>query len=143
MKKTILTLCLIFGISTLYAQTDACVGTWLTGSKKGHVQIYKQNDKYFGKIIWLKEPNDINGKPKVDKKNNDSSKQTQPIIGLVNLRDFKSEGENVWANGKIYDPENGKEYSSKMTLVNANQLNVRGFIGISIIGRTDVWTRLK
>lgn len=123
---------------------DACLGTWLTGSKKGHVQIYKQGDKYFGKIVWLKEPNDpATGKPKLDAKNPDAQKKSLPILGLVNLRDFKYDGDNVWENGKIYDPENGKEYSCKMRLINANQLDVRGYIGISLMGRTDNWVRVK
>ncbi len=139
MKKGILTLALILSISSLYAQSnaDACLGTWLTGSKKGHVQIYKQGDKYYGKIIWMKDPS------KLDTKNPDSKRHSQPILGMVNLHDFTYSSTNLWEDGKIYDPENGKEYSAKMTLVNANQLNVRGFIGISLIGRTDSWVRVK
>ncbi len=147
MKKTIVSVLSIslLSLSLSFAQNaaDACLGTWLTGSKKGHVQVYKQGEKYYGKIIWLKEPNNADGKPKLDIKNNDSKKQSQPIMGLVNLRDFTFKGDNVWEDGKIYDPENGKEYSCKMTLNNANQLSVRGFVGISLIGRTDVWIRVK
>lgn len=123
---------------------DACVGTWLTGSKKGHVQVYKQGDKYFGKIIWLKEPNDPDtNKPKLDKQNGDASKKSRPIMGMINLSNFKYDGDNTWVDGKIYDPENGKEYSCKITQSSPNQLSVRGYIGISIIGRTDNWTRVK
>jgi uncharacterized protein (DUF2147 family) len=145
MKKTTILFSILLCISVgVYAQNaDACLGTWLTGSKKGHVQIYKQGDKYFGKIIWLKEPNDVGGKPKLDVKNPDDKLKSRPIMGLVNLNNFKYDGDNVWENGKIYDPENGKEYSCKMTLNNANQLSVRGYIGISLIGRTDTWIRVK
>ncbi len=146
MKKTTILLALLFCFSMAsFAQTgaDGCLGTWLTGSKKGHVLVYKQGDRYFGKIVWLKEPNDINGKPKVDSKNTDDKLKSRTIMGMVNLSNFKYEGENVWEDGKIYDPENGKLYSCKMTLNNANQLNVRGYMGISLIGRTDVWTRVK
>ncbi|HEV7349990.1 DUF2147 domain-containing protein [Telluribacter sp.] len=125
-------------------EADDILGTWLTGSKKGHVQIYQQGNKYYGKIVWLKEPNDpATGAPKLDKNNPESGKQKQPLIGLVNLRDFTYAGNNVWEDGKIYDPENGKEYSCKMTLKNNNTLEVRGYIGFSFIGRTDVWTRVK
>jgi uncharacterized protein (DUF2147 family) len=123
---------------------DACLGTWLTGSRKGHVQIYKQGDKYFGKIIWLKEPNDpATGKPRLDAKNADAQKKSRPILGMINLINFKYDGDNVWEDGKIYDPENGKEYSCKMRLINSNQLDVRGYIGVSLIGRTDSWVRVK
>ncbi|GAB2777561.1 DUF2147 domain-containing protein [Rhabdobacter roseus] len=123
---------------------DAVVGTWLTGSKKGHVQIYKQGGQYFGKIIWLKEPNDPKtGAPKLDANNPDANKRKQPLQGLVNLRDFTHAGGNTWDNGKIYDPENGKEYSCKMTLRDNNTLDVRGYVGISLLGRTDTWQRVK
>lgn len=139
-----MTFLLINVVAFAQGNADACLGTWLTGSKKGHVQIYKQGDKYFGKIVWLKEPNDpATGKPKSDIKNADAQKKSRPILGLVNLSDFKYEGNNVWEDGKIYDPENGKEYSCKMRLVNPNQLDVRGYIGVSLIGRTDSWIRVK
>lgn len=146
MKKVRLVLFMLFLSMQVMAQgnPDACLGTWLTGSKKGHVQIYKQGDKYFGKIVWLKEPNDpATGKPRTDAKNPDKQKSGRPLLGLINLRDFKYDGDNVWEEGKIYDPENGKEYSCKIKLVNANQLDVRGFIGVSLIGRTDSWVRVK
>jgi uncharacterized protein (DUF2147 family) len=126
------------------ADADDIIGTWLTGSKKGHVQIYKQGSKYYGKIVWLKEPGDpATGNAKVDSKNPEAGKRKQPLVGLVNLRDFTYSGNNVWENGKIYDPENGKEYSCKITQTSPTTLDVRGFVGISILGRTDAWTRVK
>lgn len=146
MKKVKLFLLTMFVSLQILAQSnpDACLGTWLTGSKKGHVQIYKQGDKYFGKIVWLKEPNDpATGKPKADIKNPDSQKKSRPILGMINLSNFKYEGDNLWEDGKIYDPENGKEYSCKMRLINPNQLDVRGYIGVALIGRTDNWVRVK
>lgn len=123
---------------------DAIVGTWLTGSKNGRVQIYKQGTQYFGKIVWLKEPNDPKtNQPKTDSSNPDAQKKSQPLLGLVNLRNFSYVGENVWDQGKVYDPENGKEYSCKLTLRNPTTLDVRGFVGISLLGRTDTWQRVK
>lgn len=124
--------------------SDAIVGTWLTGSKKGRVQIYQQGDQYFGKIVWLKEPNDPKtNQPRTDSNNPDSRRKANPLLGLVNLRNFSYDGENVWDQGKVYDPENGKEYTSKLTLRDANTLDVRGYVGISLIGRTDTWQRVK
>ncbi|WP_373514808.1 DUF2147 domain-containing protein [Persicitalea sp.] len=123
---------------------DAVIGTWLTGSKKGRVQIYKQGNAYFGKIVWLQEPNDPKtGNPKTDISNPNPKKRDQPLLGLVNLRDFRYDGDNVWDEGKIYDPENGKEYSCKMTLRDDNTLDVRGYVGFSLLGRTDTWQRVK
>lgn len=136
----------LLAIDTAQAQkngADAVLGTWMTSSGKGHVEIYKQGGKYYGKIAWLKEPNNEQGTPKVDKNNPDAKLRNQPILGLVNLRDFTYAGDNEWEDGKVYDPEKGKDYSCQMTLIDPNTLEVRGYIGISLIGRTDTWTRVK
>lgn len=120
---------------------DKVIGVWKTGSGKGMVKIYKENDKYFGKLVWLKEPNDEAGKPKVDKNNGDESLRTRALLGLVNLRDFVYKGDKVWEDGRIYDPENGSDYSCEIKMTDDNTLEVRGFIGVSLFGRTDVWKR--
>lgn len=120
---------------------DAILGVWLTGTGKGKIKIYKEGDKYYGKLVWLRDPNYENGTPKVDKHNPDNSKKNNPLLGILNLRHFTFAGKNKWEDGKIYDPENGKEYSCKIELVNENTLEVRGYVGISLFGRTDVWKR--
>lgn len=123
---------------------DAIVGIWMTGSRQGHVQIYKRENQYFGKIVWLKEPNDPrSGLPRTDTANPEPQKRNQPLLGLVNLRNFRYDGGNVWDSGKVYDPEIGKEYSCKLTLRNTHTLDVRGYVGISLVGRTDTWQRVK
>jgi uncharacterized protein (DUF2147 family) len=63
-------------------------------------------------------------------------------MGLVNLWGFTFNGK-AYENGRIYDPKNGKEYKCVMTLKDANTLDVRGYVGITLIGRTDTWTRVK
>ena len=78
---------------------------------------------------------------KFDTNNPDEAKRGQPIIGLNLVNGFVYKGKGKWADGTIYDPDNGKTYSCKMTLKDANTLKVRGFIGVSLIGRTQVWTR--
>lgn len=151
----------IFGIAFLFAVSsilvsfrparlladdnpDAVVGTWLNGTKRGHVQIYKQGDNYFGKLVWLKEPNDpTTNKPKLDTKNPDAKMQSRPLMNLNIMTGFEFDGGDVWDEGKIYNPEDGKTYSCKMTLKNPNTLDVRGYVGISLIGKTQTWTRIK
>ncbi len=122
------------------ADSDSILGQWYTGAKDSKVEIYKAGDTYSGKISWLKEPK-REGKAKVDYKNPDKTKQKRPLLGLVLIRNFKYVGNNKWESGKIYDPRDGKEYSCNMTMADSNTLNVRGFIGFSFIGKTDVWTR--
>lgn len=121
---------------------DAILGVWLNSSGKGQIQLYKQGNKYFGKLVWLKEPNDEQGKPKLDIKNPDKNAKTKPLIGLVILRDFVHD-DGEWTGGRIYDPQNGKDYKCYMKLKDSKTLNVRGYIGISMIGRTEVWTRVN
>lgn len=123
---------------------DALVGFWRTGDGKGVVQIYKQGNMYFGKIIWLAEPNDpATGKPKTDVKNEDEKLRSRPIIGLVNLRDFVYKKKNHWDDGNIYDPKSGNDYSCKIEMIDDNTLEVRGYVGVSLFGRTDTWKRQK
>jgi uncharacterized protein (DUF2147 family) len=142
MKKTTLLLMTLLFCETLFSQinADAILGTWLTGSGKGKVHIYKEGNKYNGKIVWLKEPNREDGTAKLDRNNSDKALQSRPIMGLNMLKDFTFE-KDKWVGGTIYDPENGKTYSCKITYRDG-KLDVRGFIGISLIGRTDTWFKV-
>ena len=122
---------------------DAIVGVWKNGSGKGHIQIYKHNQRYYGKIIWLRDGVDPNtGKPKVDRKNTDPDKRSKPLIGLVMMRDFRFDGKE-WKDGRIYNPSDGKEYKGYMKLKDPKTLTVRGYVGVSFLGKSDTWTRVK
>lgn len=144
--KYLFTVALVLSFQTIWAQTsnaDAILGVWKTGEGNGHVEIYKNGDKYQGKIVWLKEPNDPKtGKPKTDIQHPDKANHSRPILGLVNLWGFVAKG-NTYENGHVYDPKNGKEYKCVMTLKDPNTVDVRGYVGITLIGRTDKWTRVK
>lgn len=121
------------------AQQKNIEQVWYNQEKTAKIQIYKGKDnKYYGKIIWLKEP-EKNGRPKVDDKNPDAAKKNQPILGLQVLKGFEYDEDDVYEDGSIYDPKNGKTYSCKITH-KGNKLEVRGYVGISLIGRTAVWT---
>ncbi len=126
---------------------DDIIGVWLNEDKDAHVEIYKDGNKFFGKIIWLKTPIDEEtGKPKLDNKNEDESLRTRPVMGMLLLKDFVFDGDDEWEDGEIYDPKSGKTYSCYMEFPdedNKNSLKIRGFIGVSILGRTTYWTRVK
>jgi uncharacterized protein (DUF2147 family) len=121
---------------------DAIIGTWLTEGGKAKVQIYKAGDKYNGKIVWLKTPNYEDGTPKVDKNNPNKERQKDPIIGLNLIKGFVFD-DDEWINGTIYDPENGKTYNCKIEFNKGGWLQVRGYIGISLIGRTQTWYKVS
>ncbi|MGF1534554.1 MAG: DUF2147 domain-containing protein [Bernardetiaceae bacterium] len=137
-----------FGASSAMAQDDegdALVGLWLPSEGTARIQVYKggKSGKYFGRIVWLKEPNDEDGKPKTDKKNPDESLRDKPLMGYVMLRGFSYKGNKVWDGGTIYDPKSGSTYNCEINMKNKNSIEVRGYIGVSLFGRTDTWTRMK
>ncbi|MBW1731571.1 MAG: DUF2147 domain-containing protein [Deltaproteobacteria bacterium] len=121
-------------------QGDAILGKWLTAGGKSLVEIYKCGDGYCGKIVWLREPFDKEGKEKLDVHNTDESKRNRKLLGLQIINGFKHKGDNRWEGGKIYDPEKGKTYKCKARLEGDN-LKLRGYIGFSLIGRTTTWRR--
>lgn len=146
MKKVILFILVCFvGLSFVKIQNneaDAVCGVWKNGEGTAMIKIYKNGEKYQGKIVWLKEPNDPEtGKPKTDKNHPDEKVRNRQILGLVNAWGFVYKGENTWDDGNIYDPKNGSTYDCTIKLKSTNILNVRGYIGVSLIGRTDIWTR--
>ena len=132
---------------------DGILGIWKTydaRDKTGSgVEIYREKDKYFAKIVSLTEPNwpagddqGMAGKPKNDRYNPNADLRSRPIIGMQFMHDFiYNVGKNIWEDGRIYDPDCGKTYKGKMTLTSANRLEVRGYVGISLLGRTEIWTR--
>jgi uncharacterized protein (DUF2147 family) len=124
------------------AQTDPIEGLWYNDVKSGKIEITRHsNGKFYGKVVWLKEPNEF-GKPKVDRLNEDPKLRSRPRLGLPVLNDFVKDDDNKYTDGTIYDPLNGKTYSCKMTL-KGKMLDIRGYIGISLFGRTTTWTRVE
>lgn len=144
MKYKVLLLFMIqFANLYVFSQTNAedIIGVWLTtGKEPAKIQIFKSEETYYGKIIWLQNPMK-NNKPKVDENNPDKIKRNEQIIGLTILNGFKFDGEQEWEDGNIYDPESGKTYKCYLSLINKSTLKVRGYVGISLFGRTELWTR--
>lgn len=129
--------------STMQAQSPSVLGKWKciddeTGKALGIVQIYEVEGKIFGKVIEILNPKhrdelckDCVGEDK-----------DQPILGLTLLRGLKKDGDE-YNGGKILDPKHGKYYKCYINLENENKLKVRGYIGISLFGRTQYWHRVK
>ncbi|MEI6151044.1 MAG: DUF2147 domain-containing protein [Chitinophagia bacterium] len=134
LKKTALFIFILFFANNVFAQNDF-ISRWLSPSKKGIVETYLQNNKLYGKLVWVKtERKDIYNK--------DKNLRNREVKGMVMLSDFTWEAPQ-WVEGKIYDPEGGSTYSSKMWLSEDKQtLNVRGYLGFSLLGRTEKFTRV-
>ena len=123
-------------------QANDILGHWFNEEKDAKVEIYQENGKYYGKVVWLEEPNEPDtGLPKLDDENDDPELQKRPIMGLLLMTDFVFDGDDEWEDGEIYDPKSGNTYSCYMKFDSKDVLKVRGFIGISWIRRTTFWTR--
>jgi uncharacterized protein (DUF2147 family) len=120
---------------------DLILGKWLTANGDAHVQIYPNGNKFSGKLVWLKDPLDDNGKPRLDNENPKNELTKRPILGLIFLKDFIYK-DGIWEGGTIYDPKTGKTYSCKISAEGKDKINVRGFVGFSMLGRTEIWTRV-
>ena len=134
---------IFLSLAFLTVQADPVVGSWIsiddaTGTKKSEINLYIENGKLYGKIEKLLLPED-QGKICVECK---GSEKNQPIEGLVIVQGLEKEGAS-WTDGTILDPANGKRYSCTISLNTDGTLNVRGYLGISILGRTQVWKPLN
>lgn len=142
MKKIILTTALIvFAVVGVLAQD--VTGKWKTiddntGEAKSIVEIFKKDGKMYGKVV------EILNKDKKDAMCIDcpGDAKGKRIEGLVILKDLKKDGDE-YKGGTIMDPNSGKIYKSHMTLDGADKLKVRGYVGFSLLGRTQVWQRVK
>lgn len=145
MKNTLITLCLLVIPFIGFSQSDEILGTWLNEKKDSKIEIYKTGNKYFGKIIWLKNNvNDDGTSPKLDNKNDDEAQQKKPIVGKVILTNLSWDSDDKeWQDGEIYDPRGGSLYSCFARMEAKDQLFIKGYIGFSLIGRSTIWTRVK
>jgi uncharacterized protein (DUF2147 family) len=117
------------------SSADDCVGKYWSPDKDAHIDIYKKADKYFGKISWAKNP-------RKDTENPDVSLRTRDIVGMEFLIGFNFDGKDTWEKGYIYDAKKGKTYKCTMWLDKDKNLNVHGYVGFSLLGRTAVfWKR--
>jgi uncharacterized protein (DUF2147 family) len=126
------------------ADADRILGSWVSSDGKAHIAVISSDGgTYIGTIDWLGSPLNDQGKPRLDDQNPDASLKTKPIIGLRILKDLKFDSGDSWTGGWIYDPESGKSYHCHATLgKDGATLDLRGYIGISLLGRTETWTRL-
>jgi uncharacterized protein (DUF2147 family) len=124
--------------TTAFAQTKAndVLGYYMNPSGEAILKIYETTGKYAGKLVWMKNPE------KLDTKNPDKTKQSQKILGSAIMHDFVFDGE-IWKDGSIYDPKNGKTYDCKISRDEKGNLSIRGFIGISLLGRTDYFVKVN
>ena len=106
--------------SVTYAQSLSPIGIWLVADESAKVEIYQAGETLEGKLVL----------------------QSRPLLNLVFLKGFvKHKNENKWVDGTVYDAKSGKTYSGWIKLVDENKMKLRGYVGFSLLGRTEEWTR--
>lgn len=125
------------------AEQSDLIGEWVTTKKDAIIKIYEEDGRYFGKIIWLKDRPEGKAENLKDVFNPDPELRDRPLQGLVILKHFKEKKPGLWDDGTIYDPESGKEYKCILQLKDRDTLKVKGYIGIPLFSRTEIWTRNK
>jgi uncharacterized protein (DUF2147 family) len=124
------------------AQDQAILGVWWTEDNKGRVEISNCSDPkqgLCGKIIWLSQPNDAEGRPQTDKKNKDPSLRNRQVLGLAIFEGWRPAGNNAW-KGEVYDPEDGEAYEVDITLA-GDELTLRGCV--LLVCDSDTWRRYR
>lgn len=125
------------------AESSTPVGVWLHANGRIQVQIAPCGDRLCGKIIWFKWPNDAQGRPLVDLKNSDPKLRKRPLLGLMILNGLRRAGDGTWEDGKIYNPDDGMNYEALMSIGDDGTLRVRAYVLFPILGKTQVWTRVR
>ena len=117
-------------------------GVWLTPGGKSHVEIAPCGSRLCGRIVWLREPNNAQGRPLRDARNKDESLRSRPILGLPLLTGLPQEPEDgVWDDGDIYNPEDGKTYSSELEMKDQDTLKVSGCVWFFC--QSQIWKRVR
>lgn len=130
-------LLVVFAGSEPQTNGDAVLGEWLSAKKDTRILIFKEGSVYRGKVLWG------TGSSLKDVKNPDPALRNRDVIGLVILNGFRFDGDGGWEKGTIYDPREGKTYDCKMTIKEDGRLHIRGYVGVSLFGRTEIWTKVN
>lgn len=115
-------------------------GRWLNADGDGWIEITITDDRLVGKIVG--SPNDRPGDaPRLDDLNPDPALRSRPLRGLIIMSGFRYDSDGRWVGGRVYDPNSGNTYKGTIRQVDANTLELRGYVGISLFGRTETWKR--
>ncbi len=139
MKTIVTMLAMLLLAEGVSADPSVAGGTWLSGDGDGLIEVQINGTGISARILG--SPNKDPDRPKTDVKNPDASRRGRALVGLEIFSGFTYGGDGEWSGGFIYDPNSGKTYRCNLKLVDRNTLKVRGYIGIALIGRTEIWKR--
>lgn len=126
------------------APSGSLLGLWLTQDGDAHIRLERCSDGLCGSIVWMKEPLDETGAERRDAENPDPALRDRPVQGLTILRIGDApDARGVYGEGRIYDPKSGRTYRCTLRHDGEGALKLRGYLGISLLGRTSRWVRLE
>lgn len=117
-------------------RSDDLIGYYMSPQANSIFKCFKNGDTYSAVPVWMRYPN------RKDSLNPDKTKRNEKIVGSVVGWNFKYNGDNTWNSGYLYDSNSGKVYKSKITRDEKGNLCIRGYIGISLIGRTEYFVKV-
>lgn len=116
-------------------------GVWLTPAGNSHIEIRPCGEKLCGKLVWFTEPRNADGTLKLDEKNKNVALRNRPLLGLQMMSSFINAGDGKWTKGRIYNPEDGQTYRSKLEVKDQDTLSVSGCV--LFFCKDQIWTRVK
>lgn len=142
MKKFVFLWLIFVSGNVFIAHSQSITGKWKaiddeTGEEKSIVEIYEKNGKFYGKVVEILNP----AKKTAKCQNCKGQDKDKPILGLEIIRGLSQEG-NLWSGGQVLDPNKGKLYKCTISLEGNDKLVIRGYIGISLLGRSQTWIRV-
>lgn len=127
------------GTGAAMAAPDDAFGVWRTADQQAAIELYPCGPNLCGRLVWYVEKR-TGPDAGLDSRNPDETQRGRRLCGLLMLGNFRREGDG-WTGGRVYDPESGNTYSGTITPDGRDRLNLRGYIGIPLLGRTERWTR--
>lgn len=117
------------------------VGTWFTEDGEGGIEILNCGNERCGRIVWMKNPVDKNGRPLTDRNNPDPALRARAICGLTIITGLKPQEDDSWGRGRVYNPDEGRSYDVEIRRTAPDVLNVTGYLALRFLGRTTEWRR--
>jgi uncharacterized protein (DUF2147 family) len=141
--------CILFFLITVCFSSTSWVandisGVWINADKDAHIKLYSSYGKYYGQVVWMKQPIDsATGKPQLDKFNGDPKLRTRPVMNMIVLKDLVFDAKDQqWEGGTIYNPKAGNTFDLFCKMIDKNTLEMHFYLTVTTIGKTFNWKRV-
>lgn len=142
-RISLVLLCLALATPAAAAPSASPEGYWRTAGGNGIIQIMRcgADDTLCGKLAWFRIAPDDPNPQGLDSKNPNPAERGRSLCGIIFMYGFRPSGQEKWGGGRIYDAESGNTYDATLALRQDGNLDLHGYIGISLLGRSEIWTR--